>query len=525
MASDRGIVLGISIGSTKGCVAIYKDDMPVVVANDAGDRVTPCATTLSGKENSLRVATRQEVVKGTGLIQGTLQLLCKTYEEVSKSSFVSRQICEVSEGPKGMPVFRISAEKSFTFTPRDAVTAVFAKLKESAKSAAGREDAKDCVIAVPVSFTVQQRRALQSAAEKAGLNVLRLLSEPACALLAYGIGQQSSPNAGNVVVYDIGATSVNVSVVSVMSGLYRVVAEHSNPSLGGRNFDTAVAKHFAFEFQRKWKMDMTDNKRSMAKLRAASELCRQSLSSLNTASATVESLYDGMDFQSNMSRSRFEGICGPLFQQCLEPVNQALAKAGLATTDISKVVITGGCARTPKLRQWLDSFFQGKAEVLSSISSEEVIATGASLQANLLASNVDRDLEECLEMQSEMPCLSCGLAIALGTADGGSAQLHPVFPVSTPIPARSKLTLNVKPDQTCAVVTVCEHSPASGEPARPVLRVVLKDLPATEQDKEIEISLSVAQSGVLKVSAKELSSKISAQVSTEPVQNGLSPGD
>ncbi|KAF0039183.1 hypothetical protein F2P81_009667 [Scophthalmus maximus] len=356
--------IGVHFGYTCACVAIYKI---VGIAAKQG-RVRNAANTV-GK------------VK---------QVLGRSFDDPETQTHKAETKCQVvNRGEK--PYYEITAgDRPEYVSPSDVAKLVFHKLKETAQSALG-SDVADAVITVPFEFAHAQKRALREAAEAAGFHVLRLIHEPAAALLAYDIGQDCHSGKSHVLVYKLGGTSLSVTVLQANGGMFRVLNTHTDHSIGGESFTQALAQHLAAEFKRTFKHDVSSNARAMMKLMNGADMAKHSLSTLGSANCFVDSLHDGIDFECNVSRARFELLCSSLFNKSGFVINATRNK--LTCWVCFQVVLCGGSARIPRLQQMIRDMFPD-VELLSSAPPDEVIAVGAALQAGLLVGRESLSPEE-----------------------------------------------------------------------------------------------------------------------------------
>uniref|UniRef100_A0A4W5M5J7 Heat shock protein 14 n=1 Tax=Hucho hucho TaxID=62062 RepID=A0A4W5M5J7_9TELE len=372
-----------------------QDGRAEVVANDAGDRVTPAVV---------------------------------AYRDTEQRYCLIDDVCQlVNKGEK--PVYEMTGEMTRQVAPQDVARLILHKMKETAQSALGA-DVTEAVITVPFEFAHAQKAALRAAAEAAGFRVLRLIHEPAAALLAYDIGQDCPSGKSHVLVYKLGGTSLSVTVLQVNGGMFRVLNTHTDHSIGGESFTSALAQHLAAEFKRLFKQDVSSNARAMLKLMNGADMAKHSLSTLGSANCFVDSLHDGMDFDCNISRARFELLCSSLFNKSVQPIRTLLETTGLSTSDINKVVLCGGSARIPRLQQMIKDLF-ADVELLSSAPPDEVIAVGAAMEAGLL---VGREIGSSPESVTVEACVS---DILLKEVDETGAEVFSVLlPSGTPLPAR-----------------------------------------------------------------------------------------
>uniref|UniRef100_A0A8B9L5J6 Heat shock protein 14 n=1 Tax=Astyanax mexicanus TaxID=7994 RepID=A0A8B9L5J6_ASTMX len=363
-------------------VSVSQDGRADVVANDAGDRVTPAVVAYRDTEQIVGIAAKQGRIRNAAnTVVKVKQILGRRYDDPEAKAHREESKCTIVN--KGdLPLYELDTGETTKYvSPEEVAKLVFHKMKETAQSALG-SDVKDAVITVPFEFGEMQKNALRKAAEGAGFNVLRLIHEPSAALLAYGVGQDSPTG------------------------------------------------------KRLYKQDVSSNPRAMMKLMNSADMAKHSLSTLGSANCFVDSLYDGMDFDCNVSRARFELICSSLFNKSIQPIRVLLDRVNLSTSDINTVVLSGGSARIPKLQQMIKDLFTD-VELLCSIPPDEVIPVGAAMQAGILVGKESLVLDE-----DSITVDCCGSDIMVKEVDESGADIFTVlFPSGTPLPARRQHTL------------------------------------------------------------------------------------
>jgi len=390
------------------------------------------------------------------------------------------------------PHYEITAgEQTKYVVPEDVAKLIFHKMKETAQSALGSE-VTEAVITVPFEFAQAQKNALRAAAEAAGFHVLRLIHEPAAALLAYDIGQDCPSGKSHVLVYKLGGTSLSVTALQVNGGMFRVLDTHTDHSIGGESFTQALAQHLSAEFKRSFKQDVSGNARAMMKLMNGADLAKHSLSTLGTANCFVDSLHDGMDFECNVSRARFELLCSSLFNKSIQPIRTLLEEVGLSASDINKVVLCGGSARIPRLQQMIRDLFPD-VELLSSAPPDEVIAVGAALEAGLLVGRDGPSLEE-----ESVPVDACASDILVKELDESGAEVFNVLlPSGTPLPARRHHILSARGQLSSLCLELYQR--ITEQPEK-LAKIVLRDLEPNENNHNIDAVLTMKRDGSLHVS-------------------------
>ncbi|KAI0211319.1 Heat shock 70 kDa protein 14 [Lamellibrachia satsuma] len=485
---------GVHFGSTNACLAVCKEGKTEVVANDAGDRVTPAMVAFTDHDKVAGLAAKQGIIRNSAnTVRNVKDVLGQPWTELVKYAKDS-PVRMVEKG--GEVVYQVEYKERLTpFTPLEIVAFIYKKMMETAESHGGAAESHDAVITVPIHFNEQQRRIIRRGAQAGGFNVLRMISEPVAAALAYDIGQKDTDESCNVLIYKLGGTSLELCVIAVCGGMYRVASSHCDTTTGGSVIDKILAEHFASEFQRRWKIDCRSNKRAFAKLHNGAEMCKHILSTRETAQVSVDSLCDGIDFQATVARGRFQSMCSGFLQQCLEPLEGVLKQAGLTKDDIQKVILCGGCTKVPSLQQQLAEYFSG-AELLSSIAPDEVIAVGAAKQASILSGLEQSELDQCATF-TDIACLSADILIETSSTDG--SRYLPVLAHHTPVPVRCQKTFTLAPEQTDFCLHLLQSGVAQPDPET-LAKIVMKDLP---REAQINAVFHVKSDGSLHVTCTE----------------------
>ena len=267
------------------------------------------------------------------------------------------------------------------FEPEEISSMVLTKMKEIAEMYIGT-DIKDAVVTVPAYFNDSQRQATKDAAAIAGLNCLRIINEPTAAAIAYGLDKHKDEDK-NVLIFDLGGGTFDVSLLNIEGGIFEVKATAGDTHLGGEDFDARLLQHLSQEFKRKNKKDISDNPRALRRLRTACERAKRTLSSTTQSAVEIDSLYEGVDFYTSITRARFEELNADLFRKCMEPVERVIKDAKMDKSMVQEIVLVGGSTRIPKIQQMLSEYFNGK-ELNKSINPDEAVAYGAAVQAAIL---------------------------------------------------------------------------------------------------------------------------------------------
>uniref|UniRef100_A0A8C3A553 Heat shock protein 14 n=1 Tax=Cyclopterus lumpus TaxID=8103 RepID=A0A8C3A553_CYCLU len=409
--------IGVHFGYTCACAAIFKDGRADVVANDAGDRVTPAVVSYRATEQIVGIAAKQGRVRNAAnTIVKVKQVLGRSFDDPETQAHKTETKCQVVNRQE-KPYYEITAGDHPEYvSPEEVAKLIFRKMKETAQSALG-SDVTEAVITVPFEFAHAQKRALREAAEAAGFHVLRLIHEPAAAMLAYNIGQECSSGKSHVLVYKLGGTSLSVTVLQVNGGVFRVISTHTDNSIGGESFTEALAQHLATEFKRTFKHDVSTNARAMMKLMTGADMAKHTLSTLESANCFVDSLHDGIDFES---------VCALIYTFLFELICLLL-----------DVVLCGGSGRIPRLQQMIRETFPD-VELLSSAPPDEVIAVGAALEAGLLVGKDSLAPEE----ESVTVDVSATDILVKEVDESGAEVFTVLLPSGTPLPARRQHVLS-----------------------------------------------------------------------------------
>ena len=287
-----------------------------------------------------------------------------------------------ADGAKPKIQVEFKCEKK-SFTPEEVSSMVLTKMKETAEQYLGKS-VKDAVVTVPAYFNDSQRQAIMDAGLIAGLNVLRIINEPTAAARAYGLDKKKGSSAeANVLVFDLGGRALNVSILTIEDGIFEVKSTAGDTHLGGEDFDNRMVDHFLKEFQRKHNMDMSQNKCAVRRLKTACERAKRILSASAQTNIEIDSLFVDVDFNTSITRARFEELCSDLFKGILEPVKKSLCDAKMDKSAIHNIILVGGSTRIPKIQKLISDFFNGK-DLNKSINPDEVVAYGAAIQAAIL---------------------------------------------------------------------------------------------------------------------------------------------
>ena len=490
-----GPCIGIDLGTTYSCVGVWQNDKVEIIANDQGNKTTPSYVGFTDVERLIGDSAKNQVASNPeNTVFDAKRLIGRKFSDPVVQADMKHWPFRVISGPGDKPQIQVRYKgEEKTFYPEEISSMVLIKMKETAEAYLGKP-VRQAVITVPAYFNDSQRQATKDAGTICGMEVKRIINEPTAAAIAYGLDKKGTGEK-NVLIFDLGGGTFDVSLLTIEDGIFEVKATAGNTHLGGEDFDNRLVEFCSADFKRKNNQDIMGNNRALRRLRTACERAKRTLSSATQASIEIDSLHGGVDYYTTITRAKFEELNMDYFRGCIEPVERVLRDSGLAKNQVHEVVLVGGSTRIPKVCQLIQEIFNGK-EPCKSINPDEAVAYGAAVQGEILSAERSSQVQDLLLIDVNP------LSLGIETAGGVMTVL---IPRGSTIPNKKTQVFTTYADNQPGVcIQIYEGERGMTRDNNLLGKFNLEGIPPAPRGiPQIEVAFDVDANGIMNVSAHD----------------------